>query len=141
MDGLMKRNITLLQFFRVVRNFALFIPIIVPFYQENGLSQTEIYVLQSLFAMTIVLLEVPSGYFADCVGRKQSIFIGSVLSTLGFISYSVATGFFPLLFSEIILGIGYSFISGADIALAYDSFATEKNEKGYLRFQARCNGL
>src|SRR3989344_6342727 len=103
MDGLMKRNITLLQFFRVVRNFALFVPIIVPFYQENGLSQTQIYVLQSLFAITIVLLEVPTGYFADCVGRKHSIFFGAILSTLGFVLYSIAQGFFPILCAEIVL--------------------------------------
>ena len=137
----MKRNITLLQFFRVVRNFALFVPIIVPFYQENGLSQTQIYVLQSLFAITIVLLEVPSGYFADVFGRKLSIVLGAVLSTVGFVLYSGSYGFFPLLLAEFVLGIGYSFISGADSALAYDSFAAEGNEKGYLRYESHGNGF
>ena len=140
MNKYMKRNIRLLYFFRIVRNFALFVPIIVPFFQENGLSQTQIYLLQSLFAITIVLLEVPSGYFADCIGRKQSILLGAVLSTIGFILYSISYGFLPLLFAEIVLGIGYSFISGADTALAYDSFATEGNEKGYLRFESRSSG-
>jgi len=117
MNKLMKRNITLLYFFRIVRNFALFVPIIVPFYQANGLSRTQMYLLQSLFALTIVFLEVPSGYFADCVGRKQSILLGAILSTAGFILYSVSYGFFHLLLAEVVLGIGYSFISGADTAL------------------------
>lgn len=137
----MSRNITLLQCFRVIRNFALFVPIIVPFYQENGLSQTQIYVLQSLFAITIVLLEVPSGYFADVFGRKRSIVLGAVLSTLGFVLYSGSYGFYPLLLAEFVLGIGYSFISGADSALAYDSFAAKGNEKGYLRYESHGNGL
>lgn len=137
----MKRNITLLQLFRVVRNFALFVPIIVPFYQENGLSQTQIYVLQSLFALTIVFLEVPSGYFADVLGRKLSIVLGAVLSTLGFILYSISYGFLPLLLAEFVLGIGYSFISGADSALAYDSFAAEGNEKDYLRYESHGSGF
>lgn len=137
----MKRNITLLYFFKIVRNFSLFISIIVPFYQENGLSQTQIFILQSFFALTIVFLEVPSGYFADCVGRKQSILLGAIVSTLGFVLYSVSYGFFPILTAEILLGIGYSFMSGADTAMAYDSFAAEGNEKGYLRFESRSNGF
>ncbi|NOS68181.1 MAG: MFS transporter [Candidatus Peribacteraceae bacterium] len=141
MNKFMKRNITLLYFFKIVRNFSLFIPIIVPFYQENGLSQTQIFTLQSLFALTIVFLEVPSGYFADCAGRKRSLLLGAVVSTLGFVLYSVSYGFFPILTAEILLGIGYSFMSGADTAMAYDSFAAEGNEKGYLRFESRSNGF
>lgn len=137
----MKRNITLLYFFRIVRNFALFVPIIVPFWQENGLNQTQIFLLQSFFALAIVLLEVPTGYFADCVGRKQSVLLGAILSTFGFVFYSIAYGFFPILLSEILLGIGYSFLSGADTALAYDSFAAEGNHQDYLRFESRSNGL
>lgn len=141
MDKFMRRNIALLYCFSIVRNFALFIPIIVPFYQENGLSQTQIFVVQSLFALSIVFLEVPTGYFADCIGRKQSILVGAIFSTLGFVLYSVAYGFFPILLAEIVLGIGYSFISGADTALAYDSFAAGGNQKDYLRFASRSNGL
>lgn len=141
MDKRMKRNIWLLYVFQIVRNFSLFIPIIVPFFQENGLSQTNIYVLQSLFAITIVILEIPTGYFADYVGRKQSLFLGALFSTCGFIMYSLAYGFLPILFAEVMLGIGYSFISGADTALAYDSFAAEGEEGKYLGFAARSNSL
>ena len=140
MDSLMRRNIRLLYVFQIVRNFLVSIPIIVPFFQENGLSQTDIYVLQSLFALTIVLLEIPTGYFADYVGRKQSLLIGALLSTLGFVSYSLAYGFLPILLAEIMLGMGYSFISGADTALAYDSFAAQGEEGKYLSFASRSNG-
>ena len=136
----MQRNIRLLYFFRIVRSFAVFIPIIVPFFQDNGLSQTQIYILQSLFALTIVLLEVPSGYFADHIGRKQSILLGAILSTVGFILYSTAYGFAPLLIAEIVLGVGYSFISGADTALAYDSFVAQGKEDEYLKFESRSSG-
>lgn len=137
----MKRNIRLLYIFQIVRNFALFIPIIVPFYQENGLSQTDIYVLQSLFAITIVLFEIPTGYFADYVGRKQSLLVGALLSTMGFILYGMAYGFLPILFAEIMLGIGYSFLSGADIAMAYESYASEGQEEQYLGFASRSNSF
>jgi predicted MFS family arabinose efflux permease len=140
MSKSMKRNILLIYVFQIVRNFALFVPIIVPFFQENGLSQTQIFILQALFALTIIPLEVPSGYFADYVGRKQSIFIGALFSTVGFLLYSLSYGFLQLLLAEIVLGIGYSFISGADTAMAYDSFAAEGKEKEYLRFASRSHG-
>lgn len=53
--------------------FLLIIPIMVPFYQSNGLTMKDVFLLQSIFSISIVLFEIPSGYFADVVGRKNSL--------------------------------------------------------------------
>ena len=44
-------NVWKLQVIRIIRWFVLIIPVIVPFYQENGLSMTRILVLQSVFSI------------------------------------------------------------------------------------------
>ncbi len=137
MKKLMERNIKLLFAIRALRSTLIAIPVIVPFFQENGLSQTEIFILQSVFAIGVLVLEVPSGYFADHYGRKKSMLLGGILATLGFIIYSFAFGFWPILIAELVLGVGLSFISGADTAIAYDSLAAIGKKETYRRFEAR----
>ena len=131
-----RRNLKLLQILKALRGALLVMPVIVPFFQSNGLSQSEIFLLQSAFAVAILVFEVPSGYFADRFSRKHSLLLGAILSILGFSLYALAYGFWPLLAAEEVLGIGASFISGADSALAYDTMLSSKQEGKYRRFEA-----
>lgn len=115
----------------------LIMPIIVLFYQDNGLSMQEIMTLKGINAVAVVLLEIPSGYFADVWGRKQTLILGSILGTVGFVLYSIGYGFWGFLAAEIVLGIGQSFISGSDSALLYDSLLHDKREDEYLKQESR----
>ena len=137
----MQRNIKLLYGLRFVRAFTVVVAVFVPFFQENGLSQTQIFVLQSIFAVAVLVLEIPSGYFADSIGRRRSLLIGGFLMSGGFMVYSLAFSFWPMALAEIILGFGFSFISGADDALAYDSLKVINKTEGYKAFEARSNAL
>ena len=135
MEHLLRRNIRLVYLFRVIRSFLLIAPILVPFLKSYGLSQTEIYILESVWAVTIFLLEVPSGYFADYLGRKFSISMGAFLSTMGFIIYCLYPEFYWMILAHILFGTGYSFISGADSALAFDSLALLSKHEEYKKFE------
>ena len=137
MQKYMKRNIRILYAFKTMRAMIFTIPIIVPFFQENGLSQTEIFILQSAFAIGVMLLEVPSGYFADIFGRKKAMVAGAVVATIGYVMYSLAYGFWPILAAEMVLGAGLSFMSGADSALAYDSLVALGKKDKYRKFESR----
>ena len=74
----LKNNIWKFYIYKILRNIVFFVPIIVLFWQENGLSMTEVMVLQSFFALAIVFLEVPTGYFADVFGRKRSLILAGI---------------------------------------------------------------
>ena len=112
------RAIYLLGFFT---GFMVVVPVFVPLLQGHGLSMSQVLQTQALFALTIALCEVPSGYVADLWGRKNAILVGSGLNALGFFSLFWADSFADFLFYEFILGIGFSLISGADLALLYDT--------------------
>ena len=82
---------------------------------------SQVLQTQALFALTIALCEVPSGYIADVWGRRPAILVGSALNAVGFLSLLRADSFLDFLVYEIVLGVGFSLISGADLALLYDT--------------------
>jgi hypothetical protein len=105
-------------FFQV---FMVIMPVAVPFFQSKGLSMQEIFSLQALFALIVLVAEVPSGYVADLFGRKQTLIIGSVFCGVGHSLLLLADGFWGLAMFEAALAIGHSLVSGSDIALLYDT--------------------
>jgi MFS family permease len=137
MERTLKSNIWKLQAIKALRWFMLIMPIIVLFFQENGLSMCEVFILQSVFSIAIVVLEVPSGYLADIVGRKASIIAGCVLSFAGFTVYSLSYGFWGFLIAELFLGFSGSFISGADSAMIYDTLLEMGSADEYKKIEGR----
>ncbi len=108
----------LVGFFQV---FLVIIPVAVPFFQSKGLSMQEVFSLQALFGLVVLLTEVPSGYLADVLGRKNTLVAGAVIAALGHSALLIADGFWTLAIFEILLGLSYSLISGSDLALLYDT--------------------
>lgn len=93
----------------------------VPLLQGYGLTMAEVMHTQALFALTVAVAEVPSGYLADLWGRKNTIACGSLLCALGFGLLCFSDSYWEFMLYELILGIGISLNSGADLALLYDT--------------------
>ena len=64
------------------RWFLLLMPVLVLFYQENGLTLRDIFLIQAFFSICIILFEVPSGFFSDRLGRRQTLMIASLFGAL-----------------------------------------------------------
>ncbi|MFK8048724.1 MAG: MFS transporter [Halioglobus sp.] len=114
-------NIKIIYLMGFFHSFMVVIPLFVPLLQGYGLSMSQVLQTQALFALTIALCEVPSGYLADIWGRRRALLVGSVLNAAGFLSLIWADTFFDFLLYEVILGVGISLISGTDLALLYDT--------------------
>jgi len=117
----------LLGFFQV---FLVIMPVAVPFFQSKGLSMQDVFSLQALFGIVVLMTEVPSGYVADLLGRKNTLFVGAILAGIGHTCLLIADGFWTLALFEVFLGLSHSLISGADLALLYDTeLALGQSEK------------
>jgi len=112
-------------------------PIVVLFYQENGLSMSQIFLLKSIYSIAMVATELPSGYLADVWGCRRTILRGPIMGAIGILVYSLSASFASFVFAEIILGVGFSFVSGADSAMLYDSLKAENREDEYIKFEGR----
>ncbi|MEM9255594.1 MAG: MFS transporter [Pseudomonadota bacterium] len=117
----LQNNIRTLYLLGFLHSFMVVVPVFVPLLQVYGLSMTQVMQTQALFALTIALFEVPSGYLADLWGRRNAILVGSALNAIGFLLLLQADGFVDFLIYEFFLGLGFSLISGADLALLYDT--------------------
>jgi MFS family permease len=129
----LKSNIWKFYIFQIFRNLAFFLPVIVLFWQDNGLSMTEIMLLQSIFAISIVLLEIPTGYFADIFGRKKSLVYSGFFLFGATLAYAIGGSFYHFLIAEILWAFGNSLISGSDSALIYDTLVDLKQQEKYKK--------
>jgi len=116
-------------------------PVVVLFYQSNNMGMHEIFVLKSIYSIAMVAMEIPSGWLADVWGRKKSLILGSILGSVGFLIYSFSYDFWAFASAEIILGIGFSFISGSDSAMLYDSLKADNKTDKYLREEGRITSV
>ena len=126
----LKRNIRILYALAFFQTFMLISPVLVPFFESLGLSLSEIFYLQAIYASVIVLLEAPSGYLADRFGRRAVLLIGSIANGAGYAWLVFADGFMGLIIFEMILGVAISMMSGADLALLYDSERALRENEG-----------
>lgn len=129
------RNITILLALRAVRWFLVIMPIITIFYREHGLSMREVFLIQVAFSLSVVLLEVPTGYFSDVVWRKKSLIVGMTCSIFWLALYCLGHGFYGFFIAEMLLWLGASFISGTDVAMMYDTLIDEWKEWLHKKIQ------
>jgi MFS family permease len=137
----MEKNILRFYWYRLTK-FALFhIAIMVLFYQQRGLSFSQIMILQSFYYFAKVLSEVPTGTLADRFGRKKSLVIGSFCHSSAYLLIFLSHSFVLFNLGEIIAGISMSFAYGADSALAYDSLKKLGREKEYQKIEGNAHSM
>lgn len=115
-------------------NGALFlIPVLVPFFTQNGLSVGEVFFLQGVFALALMILEIPTGYLSDRWGRKNTIVAGSIFGVVGMAVYALSYGFWGFFTAEILLAFLVSFHSGTIEAMIYDSLLEDEAAHKYRK--------
>src|SRR4030042_716398 len=90
----LKSNPPKLYAYKFVSEFYLVVPCLIAYYVLNGLNATQIFTVQAAFHVAVLLLEVPSGYVADVLGRKTTLIIAAVFFTrIGTAAASMFGGF------------------------------------------------
>ena len=91
------------------------------FLRARGLNQLQMNsVLATYFTVTF-LTDVPTGAFADALGRRRSFMLGCALRTVAFMVYFFAYRYPMFLLGETIDGIGTTFCNGAIDAWGVDA--------------------
>ncbi|MGN0018582.1 MAG: MFS transporter [Candidatus Gastranaerophilaceae bacterium] len=123
-----------------LRAMLLLSPIMLLFYQENGLSIQELFFFQGIFYLASIIFEFPIGFLSDNFSRKNllifsfSIFLGIVFLWMFF------KGFYVILFGEIMFGLSKVIMDNATSCYLYDYLSANDKQNmmpryyGYLNF-------
>ena len=97
------------------------------FLLDAGLSNMEAFAANAFFTAGFVLFEIPTGVIADLRGRKLSYLLGVMtlaISTLIYLfMWRVHAPFWAWALSSLLLGLGFTFFSGAVEAWLVDALA------------------
>ena len=89
--------------------------------QLQHLSLSEVLLVQSIYHILVVGLEVPSGVFSDRLGRKPTLVIAALAAVVSLLLFSLATTFLGFLLAYVIWSVMISFTSGTDSSFHYDT--------------------
>jgi MFS family permease len=114
------------------------------FLLDAGLSNTAAFAANAFFAVGQLVFEVPTGVVADVWGRRVSFLLGCatlLVSTLLYLyMWDVQAGMWGWALASILLGLGFTFFSGAVEAWLVDALSatgfTGRLESVFGRAQA-----
>ena len=95
------------------------------FLLDAGLSNTEAFAANAFFTLGMVVFEIPTGVVADTRGRRFSFLLGAgtlLISTLLYLlMWQMRAPFAGWAAASILLGLGFTFFSGATEAWLVDA--------------------
>ena len=137
----LRANIWKLNLIQACRWFLLLMPVLVLFYQENGLSLHDVFRVQAFYSVCVIVFEVPSGYLADRLGRRRSMLAGVLCAAAGFWVYAFSTALPHFLAAQFCIALGASLISGSDAALLYDTLIELDRQDEYQKRAGRLGSI
>jgi len=97
------------------------------FLLDAGLTNLEAFAANAFFTVGMVVFEVPTGIVADTIGRRVSYLLGTVTlaaSTLFYVLlWQIEAPFWEWAIASMLLGLGFTFFSGAVEAWLVDALA------------------
>lgn len=133
----LQRNVRLQVVLRVFQK-RVFLPLAAIYFTSvAGFSLTEIGLLATWFALVQVLVEVPTGMFADRYGKVRSERIGAFLNICATLLYVFAPNHVGIFGGAALEAVGYSFFGGACEALLHDTLQAQGRVSNYTKILAR----
>ena len=89
---------------------------------SDGYSLIQVGLAETVFHAVSLCAEIPSGMFADVMGRKKSLIVSCVMSMLSAIVRGFIPGFAAVCASVGFAALSYNFISGSDMLCLITSY-------------------
>ncbi|MFI8188797.1 MFS transporter [Streptomyces sp. NPDC085946] len=126
-----------------LHDLVLLYPVYALLFADTGLSVGQISTLFALWSVTGLVLEVPSGAWADAVSRRLLLGLGPLLTAAAFALWVCVPSYGAFALGFVLWGAGEALVSGAQEALVYDELDRLGAAGRYARVtgRARAAGL
>ena len=129
-------NVRLYPWFRAASDGHAWITVFF-LYMSQSLPLDQVIELSAVYYLSVFLLEVPSGYFSDRIGRRRTLLIAATALIASFSCFIVGAGFWWFAAGQFLLAMGIAMQSGTDTAFLYDSLKTLGREDEYAGREAK----
>lgn len=129
---------TAFQFFYTL---LIWVPVFYEYQKQSGLSDLEIFRIQTLYYIVFCFLEIPTGYLADRIGYKKCLLLGAL--TLVFANlFPIYSQSYPgFLWHFLLIALSRSFISGASSAYLYEFLQETNSQHEYAKIEGKARAL
>ncbi|MCA1075163.1 MFS transporter [Clostridium bowmanii] len=135
-----KVNIYLMYIIVFLQGFVFYGPIATLYRQNRNLSLSNMFLIESISWILMIIFEIPWGWFADKFGYKKTLIISNFIFFISKIVFYKADSFVMFFLERVLLAISLAGISGCDIALLYSSMEQDESEKVFGRYNAFSTG-
>ena len=121
------RNIALFPWLKFTESLMFWQAVWFLYFQQN-LSAAEAILLYATYEVAVTVLEVPSGYMSDRLGRRRTLIASALVMLGGLVLLAIGGSFGIFMAGQALIGAGMAFWSGTDSSLLYESLAAEGRE-------------
>ena len=121
-----KKNYILLFAFSFFQYFYMVDVIQTIYMQDNGLSLVYIGIIYSIYQISKVLFEIPTGLLGDKYGNKLSVALGIIFLFIANFILLFKYSFIAFCLSGVLQGLSYTMISGSEDAIFVNNIIIDK---------------
>ncbi len=132
----MERNLRLYPYYQAARSLTFWLPVFFLYFSAE-LPVHEVLELEAIYYGGVVLLEVPSGYLSDRLGRRPTLLVSTSAWALGYVALTVGGSFSVFAGGQLLLAAGMAFNSGTDGALLFDSLLAEGQQEALAEHEGK----
>jgi MFS family permease len=137
----MRRTIQLLALWNFLTDFSLFAPVAILYFARVSGSFALGMSIFSIVFLASAILEIPTGIFADKIGRKQTMLAGTLMGVTSAVFYALGFSYWWLVAGAVFEGAARSFYSGNNDAYLHDILADHGQEHKFHHYLGKVGAM
>ncbi len=120
MAASLERNVRLYPWYSAFFSAYFWLPVFFLYFNER-FSLDRVLRLEAIYFFAVVLVEVPSGYFSDVVGRRITLLTACASAAIAYVLFFFGDTYSAFVLGEVFLAVGIAFNSGTNTSMHFDS--------------------
>ena len=130
------RSIRLYPIYALLAQADFWLPVFFLYFNQH-MPIEQVLRLEAIYYVAVVILEVPSGYLSDTLGRRLTLLISAVSAIFAYALFFLGGSFGVFALAQIGLAASMAFRSGTDTSFHYDLLKCLGREDAYPQREAR----
>ncbi|MEU6757133.1 MFS transporter [Streptomyces sp. NPDC046685] len=127
--------------FQLLFNLLWWMPVFYQYQKEAGLSDSQIFGIQSVYYVAFCLLEIPTGFIADRIGQRRCMQLGAAAMTAANLLPVVSPSFAGFMAHFLAIAAARSLVSGASSAYLYEYLHAHGAGAHYVQAEGTARAL